>query len=321
MSDSPKAGAGQPGAADFAMLAFLGLAWGSSFLFTGLAVKALPPLTLAALRIAIGMTVLLAALRLAGHRLPGDARSWRNFLLMGLTNSALPFMLLAGGQARIDSGLAAILIAATPLFTLVLAHPLTDDKATKLKTLGAAIGFAGIVILLGPAALAGRGGGVLGQLMILGAGLCFALTQILARRMRNDAPILVSAACSLLCSALWTVPLALVVERPWAASPDWAAAGGALAALGAVAALGLISTGVAHLGFFWLIGRTGPNFVSLNNYISPAVGIFWGWLLLGERLSWTAFAGLAVILTGVAVASWPRRARPAPPEAARPTSA
>jgi drug/metabolite transporter (DMT)-like permease len=303
----PPGAAAPPGAAEFAMLAFLGAAWGSSFLFTGVAVKAIPPLTLAALRILVGMTVLLAAARLAGHRLPTGARAWRNFLLMGLTNSAIPFMLLSGGQARIDSGLAAILIAATPLFTLLLAHPFTDDKATPRKILGAAIGFLGIVLLLGPAALAGLGGGVLGQLMILGAGLSFAATQILARRMHNDAPAPISAACSLVCSALWMVPLALAIDRPWATAAQWQAEGGWLAAAGAVAALGCISTGVAHLGFFWLIGRAGPNFVSMNNYISPLVGVAWGWLLLGERLSWTALGGLVVILAGVAVATWPRR--------------
>jgi drug/metabolite transporter (DMT)-like permease len=307
---NPPGGAHPPGAAEFAMLAFLGTAWGSSFLFTGVAVKAIPPLTLAALRIVIGMTVLLLAARLAGHRLPTDARAWRNFLLMGLTNSAIPFMLLTGGQARIDSGLAAILIAATPLFTLLLAHPFTDDKATPRKIVGAAIGFGGIVLLLGPAALAGIGASVLGQVMILGAGLSFAATQILARRMRNDAPAPISAACSLVCSALWMVPLALAVDRPWAAAADWQAPSGWLAVAGAVAALGCLSTGIAHLGFFWLIGRAGPNFVSMNNYIAPVVGVAWGWLLLGERLSWTAIGGLVVILAGVAFATWPRRRAP-----------
>ncbi len=298
----------QPRLADYAMLLFLGLVWGSSFLFIGVAVKSVPPLTLAALRCLIGALVLLAAARAMGHAIPRDPRAWLSYLAMGLTNSAIPFMLITLGQTRIESGLAAILIATVPIFTLVLAHLFTEDKTTPRKAAGTLLGFIGIVLLIGPAALAGVVSGIVGQLLVVGGALCFAITQVLVKRHKGGTPVM-NAACSLTCSALWTVPLAFALEQPWHAAPT-------LQGIGSLVALGLLSTGLSHLVFFLLIVRTGPSFVTLNNFISPPVGVAWGILLLGENPPWTAYVALAVILAGIAVAtSRPRAA--AVPAAAR----
>lgn len=294
----------QPRLADYAMLLFLGLVWGSSFLFIGVSIKSIPPLTLAALRCLIGALVLLAAARAMGHAIPRDPRAWLSYLAMGLTNSALPFMLITLGQTRIDSGLAAILIATVPIFTLALAHWFTDDKATPRKAAGTALGFIGIVLLIGPAVLAGLAGSLVGQLLVVGGALCFAITQVLVKRHRGGTPV-VNAACSLTCSALWTVPLAAIAEQPWHAEP-------ALVGIGALLALGLFSTGLSHLIFFLLIRSTGPSFVTLNNFIAPPVGVAWGILLLGEHPPWTAFAALGLILAGIAVATSRPRMRPRP---------
>jgi drug/metabolite transporter (DMT)-like permease len=282
----------------------LGLVWGSSFLFIGVSIKSIPPLTLAALRCLIGALVLLAAARAMGHAIPRDPRAWLSYLAMGLTNSALPFMLITLGQTRIDSGLAAILIATVPIFTLALAHRFTDDKTTPRKAAGTALGFIGIVLLIGPAVLAGLAGSLVGQLLVVGGALCFAITQVLVKRHRGGTPV-VNAACSLTCSALWTVPLAAIAEQPWHAEP-------ALVGIGALLALGLFSTGLSHLIFFLLIRSTGPSFVTLNNFIAPPVGVAWGILLLGEHPPWTAFAALGLILAGIAVATSRPRMRPRP---------
>ena len=294
----------QPRLADYAMLLFLGLVWGSSFLFIGVSIKSIPPLTLAALRCLIGALVLLAAARAMGHAIPRDPRAWLSYLAMGLTNSALPFMLITLGQTRIDSGLAAILIATVHIFTLALAHRFTDDKTTPRKAAGTALGFIGIVLLIGPAVLAGLAGSLVGQLLVVGGALCFAITQVLVKRHRGGTPV-VNAACSLTCSALWTVPLAAIAEQPWHAEP-------ALVGIGALLALGLFSTGLSHLIFFLLIRSTGPSFVTLNNFIAPPVGVAWGILLLGEHPPWTAFAALGLILAGIAVATSRPRMRPRP---------
>jgi drug/metabolite transporter (DMT)-like permease len=291
----------QPRFADYAMLLFLGLVWGSGFLFIGVAVKSLPPLTVAALRCLIGALVLLAAVRVMGQAVPREPRAWFSYLTMGLTNSALPFTLITLGQTRIESGLAAILIATVPIFTLLLAHAFTEDKTTSRKATGTLLGFVGIVLLIGPAALAGVAAGIVGQLLVVGAALCFAITQVLVKRHRGGTAV-VNAACSITCSALWMVPLAFVLEQPWRAEPT-------LAAIGALAALGVLATGLSHLVFFVLIRSTGPSFVTLNNFIAPPVGVAWGILLLGENPPWTAYVALGVILLGIAVAtSRPRRA-------------
>lgn len=294
----------QPRLADYGMLLFLGLVWGSSFLFIGVAVKSIPPLTLAALRCLIGALVLLAAARAMGHPIPREPRAWLSYLAMGLTNSAIPFILITLGQTRIESGLAAILIATVPIFTLVLAHWFTDDKTTPRKAAGTLLGFIGIVLLVGPAALAGVAAGVVGQLLVVGGALCFAITQVLVKRHKGGTPV-VNAACSLTCSALWTVPLAFLLEQPWQAEPTWTG-------VSALIALGLLSTGLSHLVFFLLIKSTGPSFVTLNNFIAPPVGVAWGILLLGENPPWTAYVALGVILLGIAVATSRPRAAPVP---------
>jgi len=293
-----------PRLADYAMLVFLGVVWGASFPFIGIAVKSIPPATLTAVRCVLASVALLVVARALGHAIPTSRRAWILFLLLGLTNSGIPFVLIALGQTRIDSSLAAILIATVPLFTLVLAHCFTEDKSTPRRIAGVVIGFGGIVLLMGPAALAGLGADLAGQLMVVGGALCFAITQILVMRYRIAPPI-VGAACSIACSALWAIPLALVFDRPWALAPT-------PEAIGALVLLALASTAATHFVFFVLIGRTGPQFVTLNNYLAPAVGVLLGIVLLGEAPGWTAFVALGVILLGVAIATSRRRTAPVP---------
>jgi drug/metabolite transporter (DMT)-like permease len=296
--------------ADYAMLIFLGVVWGASFVFIGVAVKTVPPLTLTALRCVIGALVLLAAARAMGHAIERTPRAWLSYAAMGLTNSAVPFLLISAGQLRVDSSLAAILIATVPLFTLLLGHFFTEDKTTPRKIAGTLLGFGGIVLLVGPAALAGIGGSVLHQLMIVGAALSFATTQVLVKRHRSGA-VVGNAAATLSCSALWTLALALLFDAPWRIEPT-------ALTLGAVLALGVLSTGLSHLVFFVLIRRTGPSFVTLNNFIAPVVGLVLGILLLGEDPPWVAYAAMGVILLGIWVATRSSRARPVPlPAAAR----
>jgi drug/metabolite transporter (DMT)-like permease len=295
----------QPRLADYGMLLFLGVTWGSSFVLIGVALPTIPPITITAIRCLLAALALLAAARMLGHAIPRGGRVWLSFLAMGLTNSALPFILIAGGQTRIDSSLAAILIATVPLFTLVLAHFFAGDRSTPKRVAGVAIGFGGIVLLIGPSALAGIGADLLGQIMVVGGALCFAITQVLVKRHRGGAPV-VGAACSIACSALWTIPLALLVEQPWRGAAPGAGA------VAAVLVLGLLSTGFTHFVFFLLLQRTGPQFVTLNNYIAPSVGLVLGIVFLGENPHWTAYVALPVIIAGIFVATRAPRRVPAP---------
>lgn len=294
----------QPRLADYAMLIFLGFAFGTSFLAIGVAVREVPPITLAASRCLIAGLCLFALVRVLGHEIPKSLRAWLALALLACTNCVIPFSLLAFGQQRIETSLTSILIATIPLFTLIMAHLFTADRATPRRIVGAVTGFCGIVLLIGPSALTGLGTGVAGQLMIVGAALSFAVTQVLVKRLRAGTP-LVNAACSLALAAVGTIIVAAIVETPWQASPGW----GSLAIL---VGLGTACTALPLFVFFYLMGRTGPNFVTMNNYISPAVGVFWGVVLLGENPPWRAYVALAIIFVGVAIATAPGRRRPAP---------
>jgi drug/metabolite transporter (DMT)-like permease len=291
--------------ADFASLLALALIWGSSFFFIELGLRSLTPITLTASRIILGAVILVTAARIVGHRFPRDLRRWRHFFLLGLFGNVLPFSLISTGQVAIDSGLAAILIATVPLITLPLAHTFTDDKFNARKLVGVLLGFAGIVLLIGPTSLGGLGGQFWGELMVVGAALCFSISLVVARRIR-DVPALVATGASMSCSTVMIVILAFILEAPLSLRPT-------TTSLLGITMLGVFSSGLAMLLYFRLAATVGPNFVAANNYIAPAVGVTWGVLLLGEPFTWRAIAAFAVILSGIAVATLrlPAR-RPAP---------
>lgn len=273
-------------------------------MFTEIGVRTIPPMTLTAARIAgAALIIWLVAWRM-GVALPRGARVWAVIALAGFNGNALPFALISWGQVRIDSSLAAILLATAPLFTLILMHFFTDDdRLNGRKALGIACGFAGVVILVGVDAFSVIGAGFWGQLALIGAAMSFALTYLWARLLRGLSPVATSAAV-LLCSTLWSLPASLLVDRPWTLTPS-------LDSALAVLALAVLSTAAANLVFFWLVARTRPSFVSLTNYLLPLVGVMWGVLLLGESLPWRVLAAMAAILAGIALTSMIPRARTA----------
>jgi drug/metabolite transporter (DMT)-like permease len=281
--------------ADYATLLTLAVIWGSSFLFVELGLRSLTPITLTASRILLGAIVLVTAAWIAGHRFPRDPRRWGQFFLLGLFGNVLPFSLISTGQVEIDSGLAAILISTVPLLTLPLAHIFTDDKFNLRKLIGVLLGFAGIVLLIGPDSLGGLGAHFWGQLMIVGAALCFAISLVLARRIR-DVPALVATGASMSCSTVLILVLAFVLESPLSLRPTGISIFG-------ITMLGLFASGLAMLLYFRLAATVGPNFVAANNFIAPAVGVTWGVVLLGEPFAWRAIAAFAIILSGIAVAT------------------
>ena len=289
---------------DFATLVVLAIIWGSSFLFIELGLRSMTPISLAACRIAMGAAILYVAARALGHRFPRDPRRWGYFFLMGFLGHVIPFSLINTGQMSIDSGLAAILIATVPLITLPLAHFFTDDRFDLQKACGIVLGFGGVIVLIGPDALGGFGSRFWGQMMIVGAATCFAVTLVLARRIRDVHPLVASAA-SLGCSTVMIVILAFVVEAPLSLRP------GSASILGIVL-LGVFSTGAAMLIYFHLTSTVGPNFVAANNYIAPGVGVMWGVVLLGEPFTWRMVGAFAIVLAGIAVATirLPRRRAP-----------
>ena len=277
---------------NFAILLLLGLIWGASFLFIKVAVATIPPLSVAFGRTALAAVLLYLVLRSRGLTMPGWGPVWGSFLLMGFFNGAVPYTLITWAEIHIDSGLAAILNALMPLFTVLLAHVFTgDERLTWAKVVGIVLGFLGVLTLIGPAALKGLGKDVVAQLAVMAAALCYAIAIIYGQRLKEVTP-LVSATGQLFCAAFLTLPMSLLFEAPWTLAPSFIS-------VGALTCLSLLGTALAYLLYYYLLPRIGSTNLSLVTYLIPITGVFWGALLLGERLHWSAFLALGLILAGI----------------------
>lgn len=285
------------GLREWALLIALSVLWGGSFLFIGVAVKELPPLTIVALRLALAALTLQAALRVMGVPVPRDRRVWAAFLGMGLLNNAVPMTLIVWGQTHIASGLASILNATTPLFTVIVAHAFTaDERMTGRRLAGVIVGFAGVAVMIGGAALQSLGVDIAAQLAVLGAAWSYGFAGVFGRRFKalGVAPM-ATAAGQVTASSLMLIPFALLVDRPWTLPAPSATA------VAAILGLALASTAVAYLLFFRLLASAGATNVALVTFLIPVSAILFGVTLLGERLEPQHGGGMALIGLGLAL--------------------
>lgn len=281
------------GLAEWVLLGLLSLVWGGSFFFAKIAVAEVPPLTLVACRVGLAAAALMIVLRALGNAMPSDARSWRNFAVMGLLNNAVPFTLLFWAQITIASGLAAILNATTPLFTALFAQALTaDERLTAGKGVGILLGIAGVAVMIGVDVLENADGAVLAQLACLGAACSYGLASIWGRRFAGTPPM-VTACGQLTASSILMIPIAFVLDRPWQLA---APSAGAVAAL---IALALVSSAFAYILYFRILKAAGATNVSLVTLLVPVSAILLGAVFLGERLSGEEIAGMALIALGL----------------------
>lgn len=277
------------------LLLALSVLWGGSFFFIGVAVQALPPFTIVAVRVTFAMLVLLVVLRVMRIALPRSAAIWLAFLGMGLLNNAIPFTLFVWAQAQLPSGLASILNATTPISTALVAHVFTaDEKLTPGRLLGVLLGLAGVAVMLGPDLLAGLGDNLLAQGACLLATLSYACAGVYGRRFRRmGITPLVTATGQLMLSSALMLPLALMMETPWLLPfPSWPV-------LAALAGLALLSTALAYVIFFRIMTAAGSN-VNLVTLLVPVSAILLGVLVLDETLLPRHFGGMAVIALGLA---------------------
>jgi drug/metabolite transporter (DMT)-like permease len=286
----------QMDASEWGMLVALSLLWGGSFFFIGIAVKELPPVTIVTLRVSLAATALLIVCRIMGLHLPRQWSVWRAFFGMGLLNNIIPFCLIVWGQTHIASGLASILNATTPLFTVIVAHFLTaDEKMTGNKLAGVLIGFAGVATMIGPAAFGGAISGLWGQIAILGAAISYSFAGIFGRRFKAmGVPPLMTATGQISSSTLMLIPAALLIDKPWTlAMPS-------LGTWGALIGIALLSTALAYLIFFRILATAGATNLALVTFLIPVSAILLGSLILGEQLEIKHFAGMAMIAAGLA---------------------
>ncbi|PWE56048.1 EamA family transporter [Metarhizobium album] len=284
------------GTIEWLMLIVLSILWGGSFLFNGILVKVWPPFTIVAARVALAALALHLILRISGQAMPRDSKSWAAFFGMGLLNNVIPFSLIVWGQTHIVSGLASILNATTPLFAVIVAHLLTqDEKITAGRLVGVLTGFAGVALMIGPAALNGLGDNTLAQLAVLGGALSYSVAGIFGRRFKRMgmAPML-PAAGQVTASAIMLVPVALIVDRPWTLGMP------GTETLAALAGLALLSTAIAYVLFFRILATAGATNLMLVTFLIPVSAILLGALVLGEQLLPKHFAGMAMIAIGLA---------------------
>lgn len=275
-------------ARDWSLLAVLSILWGGSFFFNGAALRELPPLTLVFLRVALGAAMLLPLLRAQGISLPWGMTGWRPFVLIGLLNNVIPFSLIVIGQTFIPSGLASILNATTPLFTVLVMAAAGEEALQVRRVAGVVLGVAGVIILRGWG-LEARPGQGLGILLCLCAALSYGFAALAARRLLKDSAPLGTATCQLMASTVMMAIVAGVVERPWhLAVPG-------VATWSAVLGLAALSTALAYIVFFQVVRRSGASNVMLVTLLIPVTAILLGWLVLGEPISTREIAGAVVI--------------------------
>jgi drug/metabolite transporter (DMT)-like permease len=284
---------------EWALLIALSILWGASFLFVGVAVREIHPFTLVTARLIIATLVLYGAIHAIGLHLPGDRLSWRDFFIMGFLNSAVPFCLIAWGQSHIASGLASILISSAPLFAIVLAHYATDNEPmTPVRIAGVIIGFAGVVVMVGPSALAGIGGAFLPQLALVGAAAAYGVSVVFAKRFsRRGVQPLATATGQLAAASVIMLPIAVVVDRPWTLAVP------SSEALAAIAGVAVLSTALAYIIYYRILSTAGAVNLILVNFLVPVTGVLLGGIVLGERLAPRHFIGMAAIALGLAFVS------------------
>ena len=281
---------------DLGLLLLLSAIWGSSFLFIKVGVDELEPAVVALGRLAVGLVVLLPLLAVRGGI--GGLRGyvWPLFVL-GALNNALPFWLLGFAETRIDSGLAGVIQAAAPIFTVLLAARLDPSQAVRgVRLVGVGVGFAGVVLLVGVQ----EGGQLVAALAVLGTALCYAVSVLFAGRTVRGLPPLQVSVGQLAFGLVLMAPFGLA-QAPSELPPA--------KVLAAVAALGALGSGLAYLLYFALIASAGASRAILVTYLVPAFALGYGALLLGEPVTATALVGLALILAGTALATGALRRR------------
>ncbi len=281
---------------DALLLVLLSSIWGASFLFIKLGVDEVEPSVVVLGRTVFGVAILLPLL--AGRGGLGPLRGYVvPLVVLGAINNALPFWLLGFAETRLDTGLTAVIQAAAPIFTVLLALRIDpSQRVTGVRLAGIAVGFVGVALLVGVQ----RGGELAGAVAVLGTALCYAASVLYAGRVMSSLPPLQTSIGQLAAAALLVAPLALA-QLPDEAPPakTWLA----------VAALGVLGSGLAYLLYFAIIASAGASRAILVTYLVPAFALVYGVAFLDESVTWVALTGLALVLGGTALATGVARRR------------
>lgn len=294
-SERPEPAELRMGLAQWGVLLVCAMLWGSAYVGNAIVIKELPHLTVTASRLFLAILVLVPIALAAAHRIPTDFKAWRPFFPHTLMSNVGPYLLVLQGQSHSASGLAAVLIATSPLFTILFAHHFTHDEKMRASTvLGILVGIAGVVVVMGPGALEGLTTDLLAKLALLGAAVLYAAGGVFAKRFVKYAPPVI-ATMQMTCGFLVTLPLALIFDRPWRlAQPSWTA-------LAALIWVGVFGSALAAVTYFIVFRKAGATNAMLVTLLVPLTPIVLGWLLLGEVLEARELVGAAIIALGLIV--------------------
>jgi drug/metabolite transporter (DMT)-like permease len=279
----------------------LGLIWSSSFLWIKIGVQEIGPMALVAFRMLFGAVTAVAIGLYQKVQWPRDLRTWLIFGILGPTSLAIPIFFISWGEQTIDSAVASILNATTPLFTIVIAHYLLhDDKMTVQKVLGLLIGFAGTIVLLSEDITVGAQSSVLGQAAVILASIFYAGSAVFGRKLTQHVEGTVRGAMFLITSTFFMWIVGPLAEKPFL-FPDlsltWIS----------IFWLGILGSGLAVIMLWYLIHEIGPTRASMVTYLFPVGGVILGVIFLNEHLSWQLVAGSVLIIVSLIVVNWKKR--------------
>ena len=278
-------------------LGLLATIWGSSFLLIKFAIEGVSPAQLVLGRLFAGAAVLLVIVTVSGGALPRDRAVWGHLLVMAVVANIVPFFLFGWGELRVTSGMAGILNGTTPLFTLLAALlALREERLSPPRVGGLLLGFAGVVVVVGPWNGDGDANALSGQIACLAAAACYGFAFVYARRFlshRQLPPLSLSAAQLSTATVVLALSWPLTMRTPMALTPQVVAS---------VLVLGAVGTGLAYLLFYRLINDVGATTASLVTYLIPVVAVFLGVLVQSDPLTWNIFVGAGIVVIAAAIA-------------------
>jgi drug/metabolite transporter (DMT)-like permease len=283
---------------EYALLALLALLWGSSYTWIKIGLESLPPVTFMASRVLLGSVLLFGMMRARGLAFPRSRALWEALILQSILNCSLAWLLLAWGQQFIPSGTAGVLNSTSPLFVVVLTL-FINKKFVWRDVAGALIGFAGVVLVIGPAAISATSSAEAWAYgAVLFGAFLYACAALNGKRLNSLHP-LVTATGTMLCAAVVLLPIALF-DKPWTLAPT-------PRSLGAAVMSGVFSTAIAMTIYFRLVRTLGSLGVASQAYLRAGFSVLLGVMLLGERPSVFVLGGLALVVAGVVLINWPKR--------------
>ncbi len=276
---------------DIFLLVLLGIIWGSSFFNIKIATYSYEPITLALVRVIFASAPLILLCKFKKIKIEAFSKEWKYYALIGLCNIAIPFILIAIGTSKINSYLAAMLMSTTPLSGTILAHFFTkNEKINIFKVIGVLIGFSGILFLFLDKIIINESNYIFALITILGSTF-YSIGGILTIRIKNKGNENVTTSTTIW-SLIFLFPMAIILEKPWLAEPT-------LESTLSLLYLGIVATGLAWLIRFRILAVNGLVFQTQVAYLIPIFGVFFGYFLMNEVITWRVLISLSIIICGI----------------------